>query len=170
LASVFQRCQKFSEVAQKTSAVIRLGEEHRLRQQGIKDLNSSPTGAPPQEFNNVGLDYPKILGQIAQMKQQRAWAFQQAMMFPPAGSDKKQTAPAPVAAYPGMNSAPANQPGKQPGKQPGNQPPNMAANKPAMNSPVTNVVGTQGPLTTENGVPTIAQNLTGNNSFSKNVG
>ena len=161
----------FADVLQKSAAIIRLGKKHKKNHkipaapanfaeqqdgqggQGIKDLNSSPIDAAPQEFNNVGLDYPKMLQQIAQIKQQRAWALQQAMMFPPAGSDKKQQQSAPVAAYPGMNSAPQS----------------VAANKPAMQSGASNPIGLKGPLNTQNGIPTFAQNLTGNAAFGRNT-
>lgn len=158
LSRVFRGNKEFVLACEKLAADIRLGREHF---KNFQDSSSAPTSMAAPGFNNVGLDYSKILGQIAQMKQQRAWAFQQAMMFPPAGSDKKQPAPAPVAAYPGMNSAPGN--------QPQNQAASVAANKPAMQSPTTNIVGTAGPLTTKNGIPTVAQNLNGNAAFGKNI-
>ncbi|NBO19961.1 MAG: hypothetical protein EBV03_12215 [Proteobacteria bacterium] len=73
-------------------------------------------------------------------------------MFPQTDSGKSQPAPAPVATYPGMQTQPQGQ---------------VAANKPSMQSPAANPVGMKGPLNTRNGVPTFAQNLTGNASFGK---
>jgi hypothetical protein len=129
LARLFERFEKFS-------AIVRLGKKHRPSD----DSDNSP--------KNVGLDVGKLQEGINQIKMQRAYALQQAMMFPPAGSDKKQQNPGPVATYAGTS-------------------PQVAANKPSMQSPAANPVGMKGPLNTRNGVPTFAQNLTGNASFGK---
>jgi len=133
--------QKLGGLLGKYAAVIRLGKKHTAA------LPDQPDGP-----KNVGLDLSKLKAGVEQYKTQRAYAQQQAMMFPPAGSGKSTPAPAPVASYPGMQSAPQGQ---------------VAANKPAMNSAAANPVGMKGPLNTRNGVPTFAQNLTGNASFGK---
>jgi hypothetical protein len=133
--------QKLGGLLGKYAAVIRLGKKHTA---------AHPDYAPGPK--NVGVDANKLRAGVEQYKMQRAYAQQQAMMFPPANSGKSQPAPAPVATYPGMQSAPQGQ---------------VAANQASMQSPATNPVGMKGPLNTRNGVPTFAQNLTGNASFGK---
>lgn len=133
--------EKFSALFNKYAAVIRLGKK---MQQRMAQAQSAP------QPNNVGLDIPKLQRGIDQYKQQRAWAQQQAMMFPPAGTDKKPSQPAPVASYPGTNPQ---------------QGPQVASNATAAKSPAANPIGLKGPLNTQNGAPTFAQNLTGNASF-----
>lgn len=99
----------------------------------------------PQTQKNVGLDLPKLNANIAALKQQRLFSANPL----PIGM---QAQPSPVASYPGMNSAPQSQP-------------QIAANKPAAQSPAANPIGLKGPLNTKGGVPTFAQNLTGNAAF-----
>jgi hypothetical protein len=128
--------QKLGGLFSKYAAVVRLGKKHRQPH----DSDNSP--------KNVGLDVKNLQDGISQLKMQRAYALQQAMMFPPAGSDKKQQNSGPVATYAGTS-------------------PQVAANKPSMASPASNPLGMKGPLNTRNGVPTFAQNVTGNASFGK---
>jgi hypothetical protein len=117
---------------------------------GKKHTAALPDYSPGPK--NVGIDLQTLKNGINQYKQQRAWAAYQATMFPQTDSGKSQPAPAPVATYPGTQTqAPAQ----------------VAANKPAMNSAASNPVGMKGPLNTKDGVPTFAQNLTGNASFGK---
>jgi hypothetical protein len=131
--------QKMGGLLQKYAAVIRLGKKHVPPD----TANTAP--------NNAGININGLKSGISQLKMQRAYALQQAMMFPPAGSDKKPQNSGPVATYPGTA-------------------PQLAANKPAMQSPASNPVGLKGPLNTQNGVPTFAQNVTGNASFGKGSG
>jgi hypothetical protein len=133
--------EKFSALFNKYAAVIRLGKKMQQR------MSQAQQGPQP---NNVGLDIPKLQRGIDQYRQQRAWAQQQAMMFPPAGSDKKPAQPAPVASYPGTSPQ---------------QGPQIASNATAEQSAAANPIGLKGPLNTDKGVPTFAQNLTGNASF-----
>jgi hypothetical protein len=136
--------QKLGRLFQKYSAVIRLGKIHREASRSAE----FPTDIdiPPQKTD--GLNLPELNRGISNLKMQRAYSLQQAMMFPPAGSDKKTQAPGPVATYPGVA-------------------PQVAANKPAMQSPAANPLGMKGPLNTKNGIPTFSQNVTGNASFGK---
>lgn len=135
--------EKFSALFNKYAAVIRLG---KTMQQRMSQVQNTP------QMANAGLDIPKLQRGIDQYKQQRAWAQQQAMMFPPAGSDKKPAQPSPVAAYPGTSP--------QKGPQ-------ITSNATAAQSGPPNPIGLKGPLNTNNGVPTFEQNVTGNASFGK---
>jgi hypothetical protein len=126
------------ELLAKHAAVIRLGKNHQ------------PTPDAPPTQKNVGLDLDKLRQNIEREKQQRMFSATPLPMG-------MQAQPAPVASYPGMNSAPQGQPQSQP---------QVAANKPAMQSGASNPIGLKGPLNTSGGIPTLAQNLTGNASFS----
>ena len=129
---------ELGELFAKHAVAIRLGKNYEHYRKG-----------PPTQ-KNVGIDLNKMQAGIAALKQQRLFSANPL----PMGA---QAQPAPVASYPGMNSAP----------QPAQQAPRTAANKPAQQSAASNPIGLKGPLNTKDGVPTFAQNLTGNASFGK---
>ena len=112
---------------------------------GKKHRKRNPN-APSRLIN--GIDAASFNNEVARLKQQRLFGAT------PLPMGAQPAAPPPVASYPGLNSAPQ-------------APPQIAANKPAAQSPTSNVIGLQGPLNTRDGVPTFAQNLTGNASFGR---
>lgn len=99
--------------------------------------------AAPTRFIN-GIDATKFNNEVARLKQQRLFGAT------PLPMGAQPAAPPPVASYPGLNSAPQ-----------------VAVNKPAEQSAAANPIGLKGPLNTKGGVPTFAQNLTGNAAFGK---
>jgi hypothetical protein len=134
------------EIAPIVQKLANLFSKHAAVIRLGKRHQTQHSGAPSRLIN--GIDATKFNNEVARLKQQRLFGAN------PLPMGAQPAAPPPVASYPGLNSAPQAAP-------------NMAANKPAQQSPAANPIGLKGPLNTKDGVPTFAQNLTGNAAFGK---
>jgi hypothetical protein len=139
-----EMAQKLAALFTKYSVDIRLGKKHKHLKQ---DKDDGPA--------NKGIDYERIKKEVQAEKQRQAWASYWASVMPPDTSAKgqksqssKQDNSAVVATNPGVNSDTR-----------------MASNQKGMASGKANPIGLKGPLNTQNGIPTMQQNVTGNAAF-----